>query len=117
MFSNILCDAKIYEGFKNIFEKKLGLKILEMTPEKHDREMAYIQGLSHFIGRTLKKMNIPDAPLATESYKHLRETSELVGYDSEDLFYSIQSDNPYAPEVREIFLEEIYKLNDWIEKK
>lgn len=62
-------------------------------------------------------MNIPDAPLATESYKHMRETSELVGYDSEDLFYSIQSDNPYASEVRALFLSEIQKLNDWIENK
>ncbi len=117
MFFNISCDSKMYQDFKSIFSEKLKLQIYEMSPEEHDREMAYIQGLSHFIGRTLKKMNIPDAPLATESYKHLRETSELVGYDSQELFYSIQSDNPYAPEIRKIFLEEIYKLDTWIENK
>lgn len=49
MFSNIRCDEKIYQDFKDIFEHKLELKILEMTPEEHDKEMAYIQGLSHFI--------------------------------------------------------------------
>lgn len=49
-----------------------------MTPEEHDREMAYVQGISHFIGRALKHISIPDAPLATKSYEHMRELSELV---------------------------------------
>lgn len=117
MFYNISCKEEVYQNFRDIFENDLGLLIFEMSPEEHDREMAYIQWLSHFIGRTLKKMSIPDAPLATNSYKHLRETSELVWYDSQDLFYSIQSDNPFVAEVREQFLKEIHSLNTWIQNK
>lgn len=42
MFANISCDPQIYEDFKNIFSEKLKLQVFEMSPEEHDREMAYI---------------------------------------------------------------------------
>jgi prephenate dehydrogenase len=31
-------------------EESLELKVIEKTAEKHDREIAYVQGLSHFVG-------------------------------------------------------------------
>jgi prephenate dehydrogenase len=43
MFFNISCEGKIYQGFRDIFENDLGLQIFEISPEEHDKEMAYIQ--------------------------------------------------------------------------
>lgn len=113
-FSNIRARAEIFEDFKDFFSQSLFLHTIDILPEDHDREMAYVQGITHFIGRTLKKMHIPNTLLATQSYKHLRETSELVGYDSDDLFYSIQHDNPFAPEIRWELLEQFRQLENWI---
>lgn len=115
-FTDITSDRGVFEEFKNIFSEKLKLEVFEMTIQQHDKEMAYIQGITHFIGRTLKQMAIPDAVLATTSYSHLRETSELVGYDSDDLFLSIQLDNPYVKEAREALLTEIVSLDDWVQE-
>lgn len=113
--SKIRISDEKYDYLKDIFWNKMKLKIFEMTPEEHDKEMAYIQGVTHFVGRALKNMNIPDAQLATCSYKDLRSSSETVGYDSDELFLSIQQDNPYVWEVRKKLLEELENQNTWIE--
>lgn len=117
VISNIRAKEETYNALKKIFEENLGLKVFEMSPEEHDREMAYIQWITHFIGRALKNIAIPGAPLSTMSYDHLRETSELVWYDSEDLFFSIQNDNPYAQEVRELLMNELENLDRQIQEK
>ena len=113
--SNVRASEEKYDFLKNMFWKNMWLKVFEMTPEEHDREMAYIQGITHFIGRSLKRIGIPDAQLATCSYNDLRNSSETGGYDSDDLFLSIQTDNPYAWEVRQSLLQEFEKQNTWIE--
>lgn len=111
MVSNIRSEEGIYQDMKRFLWEKLWLQILEITPEEHDREMAYVQGISHFIWRALKHISIPDAPLSTKSYEHIKEMSELVGYDSEELFLSIQTDNPFVAEARERLMSEFEKLN------
>ena len=116
VFSNIRSSQEKYDFLKNIFWECLGLEIPEMTAEEHDREMAYIQWITHFIGRSLNKIEIPDSELATTSYQHLREASEMVGYDSNELFLSIQQDNPYAWEVRERLLKEFQNQQIFIAK-
>ncbi len=117
MVSNIRSEKGVYQDMKNFLWETLGLQIFEMTPEEHDREMAYVQGISHFIGRALKHISIPDAPLATKSYEHMRELSELVWYDSEDLFLSIQKDNPFVAETREKLMREFNQLEKNILKE
>ncbi len=45
------------------FGRLLGLKVTVTTPEEHDREMAYVQALTHLIGRSLVNIGIPDEHL------------------------------------------------------
>jgi len=113
--SNVRCDENIFVSFTEIFSQKLWLKVIEISPEDHDKEMAYIQGITHFIGRALKEINIPDSELATSSYSHLRDAKEMVGNDSDALFLSIQWDNPFTGEVRKKLMSEFNKLEQWIE--
>lgn len=115
VFSNVRCDQDEYVFLKNIFWEKLWLEIPEMTAEEHDKEMAYVHVITHFIGRSLKKIWIPESDLATCSYKDLRDSSETVGYDSDELFLSIQQDNPYASEVRNKLLQEFQDQQNFIE--
>lgn len=88
----------------------LGLKVVTTTPEQHDREMAYVQALTHLIGRTLGTMGIPDELLKTQSYQHLLELCELLKFDTMELFTAIQRDNPFAAEVSARFVREAERL-------
>lgn len=115
MLANIRSTDEKYDFLKHVFGEKMQLEIYEMTPEEHDREMAYIQWVTHFIGRTLKRLAIPKAKLSTLSYDHLREASEMVGYDSDELFLSIQQDNMYVADIRKKIIQEFETQNDWIQ--
>jgi prephenate dehydrogenase len=92
------------------FGRTLGLTVTVTTPEEHDREMAYVQALTHLIGRSLVNIGIPDESLKTPSYQHLLELCGLIGADTFELFTAIQTQNPHAPEVAKAFVEEAQRL-------
>jgi prephenate dehydrogenase len=94
------------------FGRSLGLTVTVTTAEEHDREMAYVQALTHLIGRSLVNLGIPDEQLKTPSYQHLLELCALIGGDTFELFSAIQTLNPYAAEVAESFVTQARSLLD-----
>jgi prephenate dehydrogenase len=92
------------------FGRSLGLTVTVTTPEEHDREMAYVQALTHLIGRSLVNIGIPDEQLKTPSYQHLLELCGLIGADTFELFTAIQTQNPFASEVAQAFVDQAQKL-------
>lgn len=96
---------------EDFLARALGLEVLRRTPDEHDREMAYVQGLSHYIGRVMDGMRIPDSQLATLAYEDLLDMKRIQGQDSWELFMSIMHDNPYAKEVHEAFLTACEQLD------
>ena len=106
---NVSLEEEKYLQVKNFFAETLKLKVIEKTAGQHDREMAYVQGLSHFIGRALATMEIQDFETATKSYKQLVSLEDLVGEDSWELYKTIQNGNPLTKDVRKEFLK---TLND-----
>ncbi len=92
------------------FGRLLGLKVTVTSPEEHDREMAYVQALTHLIGRSLVNMGIPDEQLKTPSYQHLLELCALIGADTFELFTAIQTQNPFAREVATAFVDQARSL-------
>jgi prephenate dehydrogenase len=99
------------------FGRALGLTVTVTTPEEHDREMAYVQALTHLIGRSLVNLGIPDEQLKTASYQHLLELCALIGADTFELFTAIQTQNPFAAEVVEKFVGEAQSLLDQVAAK
>lgn len=99
------------------FGRSLGLTVTVTSPEEHDREMAYVQALTHLIGRSLVNLGIPDEMLKTPSYQHLLELCSLIGADTFELFTAIQTQNPYAAEVAEAFVGEARSLLDQVAVK
>lgn len=99
------------------FGRSLGLAVTVTTPEEHDEEMAYVQALTHLIGRSLVNLGIPDERLATQSYQHLLELCGLIGADTFELFTAIQTQNPFAPKVVGAFVEEAKSLLDQVAAK
>ena len=53
---------------RDFLSRDMRLEVLEMTPEKHDSEMAYIQGLTHWMAKALREIKLPDLGLATPAY-------------------------------------------------
>ena len=94
------------------FGRSLGLTVTVTTAEEHDREMAYVQALTHLIGRSLVNIGIPDEQLKTPSYQHLLELCGLIGADTFELFTAIQTQNPFAPEVARAFVQQAQSLLD-----
>lgn len=84
--------------------KRLGLKIIRTSAERHDGDMAYVQGLTHLLARVAGQMSLPDTPLSTRTYDHLRLMMGLVGQDSDALFEAIMTENPYAAAVFDEFV-------------
>lgn len=103
----VVCPVR-GEGHQRVaaFGRTLGLKVSVTTPEEHDREMAYVQALTHLIGRALVNIRIPDEELKTSSYQHLLELCGLIRDDTKELFFAIQNLNPHAAEVTSRFIAE-----------
>lgn len=82
----------------------LGLRVIEVTPDEHDRQMARVQALTHLVGHAAAELGLADLPLATLAYRRLLQLKHNIGGDSPELFAAIQHENPYAEEARRAFL-------------
>jgi prephenate dehydrogenase len=111
VLSNYSWSESHYSDVKEFLSKTLQLAVLERTPDDHDREMAEVQALAHYIGRALRKLDIKDFATATKSYRHLIELRDLLSDDSWELFETIEMQNPYASKVRVAFRHALDELD------
>lgn len=110
----VLCpehsDDSQYQKVKS-FSRSIGLHVVEMSEEEHDREMALVHALTFFIAHSLKDMKLHDQQLSTPSFKKLLQLAELEKHHSFELFKTIQAGNPFAGQIREEFIRELQELN------
>lgn len=85
--------------------RRLRLDVIRTGADEHDRQMAYVQGLTHLLGRVTAAMQLPRLDLTTASFNHLQRMVEMVRHDTDELFRTIVLDNPYGPEVMRAFAE------------
>ncbi len=113
--SPVRISDETYARVRSFLQDTLHLRVIAKTPEEHDREMAYVQGLSHYIGRVMDGMNIPESELSTLAYDDLLDMKKIQGGDSWDLFKSIMEENPYAEDVNEQFKKACAQLDQKLE--
>lgn len=94
----------------NFFKKKLGLNVIEATPTQHDKELAYVQGLTHLIGKVFVSLNLDPFKQTTKTYELLKQMVEMVRYDSDELFRTIERDNAYTANAKRDFFNAVKKL-------
>lgn len=113
-FNIALCHVTGHRAtcITEFLKQKLSLNVVATTPEKHDQEMAYVQGLTHMIAKVFVRMDIPEIHQQTKTYSHLNDMVELIRYDSEELFLAIQRDNPYVRETTEKFFAAVRALEE-----
>ena len=112
-----LCSVRTTrsEEIKQFLADELKLKVFEKTPEEHDREMAHVQALTHFVARALDELHVAESELATVSYEELMRAARLVSEDSWELFQTIQQGNPFADTKRKAFIEKLIELENRLE--
>ena len=101
--SDVRSSSHQLETLLQLLSEELKIHVLERTPEEHDKEMAYVMGLSHYIARVMDNMDIPKSELSTMAYDHLYDMKMVQAKDTWDLFESIMHENPYAPDVNKKF--------------
>jgi prephenate dehydrogenase len=112
----VLCPLRTRRiaRIRDFLAREMRLEVLEMTPEKHDSEMAYIQGLTHWMAKALREIKLPDLGLATPAYHHLLKIEENLREDSAALFRTIQAENPFAAKARAELMAKLREIEDEI---
>ncbi len=87
-----------FEAWTQYFGEQ-GLRVLEMSPEEHDRLAARSQGITHFIGRVLEEFGLATTPIDTEGFRDLQMVVEQTCHDSFELFHDLENFNPYTTEM------------------
>jgi prephenate dehydrogenase len=98
------------EFWKRTFSE-LGMNVLLLTPEEHDRAAAYTQGVTHFIGRILDDMGLKSHPIATKGYQRLLDLVQQTCNDPFQLFLDMQNYNPYTPAMRADLMRSLERVS------
>ena len=88
------------------FLQKNNVRIVNGTPEEHDRMAAETQALSFFVGRLLERTGMPKTPIDTTQYQDLCTFSEAICKDTPELFHDMIRFNPFAKQVISHFVQE-----------
>ena len=110
-------DGGPFPEVEKLFAETLDLKILKVTPDDHDKDMAWVHALTFFVGRGLLNLNPPETPLATHYYKELMDLVTQERQHSYELFMTVQQGNPYADQIRKQFVESLSVLESEITKE
>lgn len=114
----ILCPGRGERQLKWLENEYIskGASVTVMDPSVHDRHMAVVQGLTHFLticmGRTLQKMNMDAGSALSCSTPVFRINYDLIGRlfaQDLDLYKSIINNNKYFNDVFEVFLSSVYE--------
>lgn len=100
--------AKFFEEISD----KLNWKIIEMSADEHDREMALVHGLTFFVAESLTRLELPTPSIPTGFYEHLNKLIQMQRKHTAELTLTIEKYNPYAAEVRQKFLEKAAEVDD-----
>lgn len=88
-----------YQLWRSYFQS-LGLRVVEMPPDEHDRWAANSQGVTHYIGRVLQEMQLAPTPIDTKGFSALLSVIAQTCNDTWELFYNLQNFNPHTAAMR-----------------
>lgn len=109
VLSPVRADDETVSFWENFF-RDAGIKLIRLSPEEHDREAAFTQGITHYIGRVLADLELKKSAIGTLGYAKLLEIIEQTCNDPWQLFLDIQNYNPYTREMRERLHRSLEKL-------
>lgn len=96
---NLLASDEVFQSWTRYFQKK-NLRVIELTPDEHDKLAANSQGVTHFIGRLLHEFDFETTKIDTLGSTKLHEIEQQTIRDSLQLFKDLQHYNPYTKSMR-----------------
>lgn len=102
-------------GVAAFLRDQLKLKVFEITAEDHDRQLAYVQGLTHLLAKVIVSLDLPEFQLTTKTYDLMTQMINMVRYDSDELFKAIERENPFTVEAKKSFFAAARKLEEALE--
>lgn len=107
----VLCPARMneetFEKARQFVSNQMGLVPIQMSADDHDQQMAFVQGITHLIGKAASNMRLEEFPTATLAYEKLLQMKANTERDAPELFDAIQRLNPYAVNTRNAFLNAV----------
>lgn len=94
----------------------MGMKVIEISADMHDKDAAFTQGVTHFIGRVLNELHLKESEISTMGYKNLLSIVEQTCNDPLQLFRDLQHYNPYTHNMRQELNESLKKTMDMLTK-
>lgn len=114
----VLCPVRITKEHTlriRLLLEGAGLRVIETTPEAHDRAMAESQALFHLVARAVQEMELnQELPreVITPGPARLFEDLKILQNDTPQLFRDLQRENPFAEEIRKKFIDHLIKIDD-----
>ena len=104
-------------GFANTWKKiflEYEMNVIEITAEMHDKDAAFTQGVTHFIGRVLNELHLKESEISTTGYKSLLSIVEQTCNDPLQLFRDLQHYNPFTHGMRQELNDSLKKTMDML---
>lgn len=110
----VLCPVRIdsadYRPIRAFLEA-LGLRVIEATPEEHDRQAARTQAVFHLLAQAFGRLGWGSDPIATPAPEAFSRQVASLRNDSFQLFVDMQRDNPFAAAYRREFIGALASLD------
>lgn len=114
----VLCrtgnDTLGYRYLETTFRAS-ALATISMSPEEHDRQMAWTLCLTQFIGRGLANLPLPQNGIGTKGYFDLLDIVTRANRDTRQLFIDMNKYNRFAHEMRTLAVEGFNNLEQQLE--
>ncbi len=88
-----------------------------VSASDHDKSIAFSQGMTHFIGNIVKKMNITKTETPTLGYSMLMSVEQFCENNTHQLFRDMISFNRYSGEMLKSFLQASHNVSSYFKKK
>jgi len=98
----VVCEAAghgVAARSVEIVARRLGLEVLRLDPEAHDREMARSQAVVFLLARALAAAGLEGSEYGTPSERRVWSALHLTSADTDELYEDILRLNPHAPEA------------------
>ena len=102
-------EPELETRWRGVFES-WGCRLIDLEVEDHDRLAARSQGVTHFVGRVMKGMNIEPTAVDTHGFRQVHHVVEQTCQDTEELFHDLQFYNPFTAEMLTDFSKSVHNV-------
>lgn len=115
-----LCPVKMPQALFLAWSKffsHLGMQPIQLSPEEHDMQVVFTQGLTHLVGRILTQLPLDKHAVTTKGFQSLKEIISQTCNDTFELFLDLQVLNPYSDTMWSFFSSASKKILNQLEER